>query len=458
MAAIEAGRLLPIYILDDENADAHRIGGASRWWLHHSLIALNKSLSGKLRIFRGDAVQILQKLVQETGAKTVTWNRCYEPWRILRDKKILAGLKESGVEVISRNGSLLWEPWEALKPDGTPYRVFTPFYRKGCLNSKEPHKPIKAPEKIKFATFDMLKDAHSISDLDLQPTNWEIKSEPDWAPGERHAQDKLNHFLDNGINGYNQGRNFPASENSSYLSPHLRFGEISPHQIWHALAFREHMIENEEDADQFRMEVAWREFSYNLLCHIPDLPDKNLQPKFDAFSWRKDTAALKAWQRGQTGIPIVDAGMRELWQTGFMHNRVRMVAASFLVKNLMIDWREGARWFWDCLVDADLANNSASWQWVAGCGADAAPYFRIFNPTTQGLRFDSKGEYTRKYVPELACLPDKWLFNPWDAPQEILSVAGITLGKTYPEPLVDLKMSRQRALNAYSDMKTRQSS
>lgn len=458
MAAVEAGNLLPIYILDDENAASHRMGGASRWWLHHSLTALDKSLNGNLQIFRGSAGEILQKILQETGAKTVTWNRCYEPWRIHRDKNILSELKQNGVNVISMNGSLLWEPWEVLKSDRTPYRVFTPYYRKGCLNSAEPRKPLREPQKIEFAEIGAIESAHSISELNLLPSNWEIKREPDWAPGERGAQKRLHQFLDDGIDGYNKGRNFPSTENSSNLSPHLHFGEMSPHQIWYALAFWEHMIKNEEDADQFRMELAWREFSYSLLYHTPYLPEKNLQTKFDSFLWRENTEALKAWQRGQTGIPLVDAGMRELWQTGFMHNRVRMVAASFLVKNLMLDWREGARWFWDCLVDADLANNSASWQWVAGCGADAAPYFRIFNPATQGVRFDPKGEYTRKYVPELTGLPDKWLFNPWEAPKEILEAAGITLGETYPEPLVDLKTSRQDALDAYADMKARQSS
>lgn len=458
LAAIKAGELLPIYILDDENAGDYKMGGASRWWLHHSLTALNESLGGQLIVFRGDPSDILAKLVRATGAETVTWNRCYEPWRMQRDDTIAVEMKQAGVATVSNNGSLMWEPSDVLKSDGTPYRVFTPFYRKGCLTSTEPRKPLKAPIDINFANLNETNDTLSIHDLDLLSSNWSIQREPDWVPGEQGAQDILNSFLDNGINGYNKGRNYPASGNSSNLSPHLHFGEISPHQIWYALSFREHLLEKEEDLDQFRMELAWREFSYSLLYHTPDLPKQNLQSKFDAFPWRKDTKALVAWQRGQTGIPLVDAGMRELWQTGFMHNRVRMVAASFLVKNLMIDWREGARWFWDCLVDADLASNSASWQWVAGCGADAAPYFRIFNPATQGTRFDPNGDYTRKYVPELKNLSDKWLFNPWEAPREIIEKAGIILGETYPEPLVDLKSSRQRALKAFSDLKEKQQS
>ncbi len=457
-AAVKVGKLLPIYILDDQNSGEHKMGGASRWWLHYSLTALNKSLQGKLRVFHGDATEILPRLAQETGTKTVTWNRCYEPWRINRDKKILTDLEHLGLEVISTNGSLLWEPWDVLKADGTPYRVFTPFYRKGCLKGTAPRKPIKVPENITFSDDKETGAAVTISDLSLLSSNWDIKKSPDWVPGEKGAQDRIRYFLDNGIKGYNKGRDFPAAEKCSNLSPHLHLGEISPHQIWYSLAFQAHLLESGEDLDQFQMELAWREFSYSLLFYNADLPDTNLQKKFDYFQWRKDETALQAWQTGNTGIPLVDAGMRELWQTGFMHNRVRMVAASFLVKNLMIDWKEGARWFWDCLVDADLANNSASWQWVAGCGADAAPYFRIFNPATQGVRFDPKGEYTRKYVPELAGLPDKWLFNPWEAPKEALDAAGIALDETYPAPIVDLKTSRQRALDAFSDMKEKQPS
>ncbi|WP_339635685.1 deoxyribodipyrimidine photo-lyase [uncultured Sneathiella sp.] len=458
LAAVDAGRLIPVYILDDENAAEWQMGGASRWWLHRSLSSLNDSLEGRLRLFQGDAERILPALAKKTGAKTVTWNRCYEPWRIQRDNKIKSTLAATGIDIVSANGSLLWEPWDVLKSDGTPYRVFTPFYRKGCLNSTSPRKPTKAPSKIAFAEAEDMKDQLALSDMRLNPSHWTIEKSPDWVPGKAGALDALTHFLDNGIEDYKDGRNFPATENCSRLSPHLHYGEISPHQVWYALAFREHLLKGDEDPDHFRMELAWREFSYNLLYHNPELPNKNLQGKFDRFPWRKDNDALQAWQQGKTGIPFVDAGMRELWQTGSMHNRVRMVTASFLVKNLMIDWREGERWFWDCLVDADLANNSASWQWVAGSGADAAPYFRIFNPATQGVRFDPQGEYTRKYLPELAALPDKWLFNPWDAPAEVLKKANVVLGETYPHTIADLKSSRRRALDAFSGLKDGQTS
>ena len=273
--------------------------------------------------------------------------------------------------------------------------------------------------------------------------------EPHWHIGEDHAQDRLQEFVDHGLKDYKEGRNFPAQQNVSRLSPHLHFGEISPNQAWYAAKQKG----KGQNMDHFLSELGWREFSYSLLYHFPKLPRKNLQAKFDKFPWRNDKRLLRRWQQGQTGYPIVDAGMRELWQTGYMHNRVRMIVGSFLVKNLLLHWHHGERWFWDCLVDADLANNSASWQWIAGCGADAAPYFRIFNPVTQGQKFDAAGEYTRHFVPELKDLPDKFLFNPWQAPPGVLNEAGVTLGKTYPEPVVDLKLSRERALQAFASLK-----
>lgn len=452
-SALKSGRLRPIYILDEENAEDAHMGDASRWWLHHSLTELNRSLNGNLRFYRGDATRILPKIAAETGAGTVSWNRCYEPWRIKRDKEIKEMLKEDGITVITENGSLLWEPWEILKSDGSPYRVFTPFYRQGRNNGRLPREPIAASGSISFAPAGKDPETVDLADLNLLPkSNWTLKREPDWRPGEAGAQAQVRHFLENGLNGYKTRRNFPAAENCSRLSPYLHFGELSPHQVWHALSFKEHMPELDDDIGNFKTELAWREFSYSLLFFNPGLSNVNLQEKFDNFPWRSDAAALKAWQKGRTGIPFVDAGMRELWQTGYMHNRVRMIVSSFLSKNLMIDWREGARRFWDCLVDADLANNSASWQWVSGTGADAAPYFRIFNPVTQGTRFDPNGDYTRKYVPEIAALPNKWLFNPWEAPADILKDAGIVLGQTYPAPIVDLKTSRRRALDAFSDL------
>lgn len=447
-AAAEEGEVLPIYILDDDNADDYKAGAASRWWLHHSLTALNDSLDGKLQVYQGDPQKILPELLERTEAGAIYWNRCYEPWRIQRDKEIKKKLQDNDIEVQSFNGSLLWEPWKILKSDYTPYRVFTPFYRKGCLKAEPPREPLAKPKSLKLA--EDTDNKTSIDDLKLLPKiRWDEQLEPHWTIGEKGAYQRMEKFFEEGIDHYKKGRDFPAKPYVSRLSPHLHFGEISPNQIWYAV----NALGENDNIDHFCSELGWREFSYSLLYHFPDITHKNLQEKFDAFPWKEDKKALKRWQQGQTGYPIVDAGMRELWQTGFMHNRVRMIVGSFLVKNLLLHWHHGEHWFWDCLVDADLANNSASWQWIAGCGADAAPYFRIFNPVTQGKKFDPDGEYVRHYVPELKDLPDANLFSPWEAPAKVLKDAGIKLGEDYPEPIVDLKESRQRALEAFQSLK-----
>lgn len=444
--AVAMGQVLPIYILDDETAGAHAMGGASRWWLHHSLDSLNRSLGGTLNCYRGKADVILPELVKRHHAQAVYWNRCYEPWRMQRDARIKERLQQEGIIAESFNGSLLWEPWEIRKDDGTPYRVFTPFYRKGCLNAPAPRQPLPVPHQMH-----PVKDeaALALAALELLPRiRWDRQLEPHWTIGEAAAEARLQAFFQEGLAQYKEGRNFPAKPYVSRLSPYLHFGEISPHRLWHAVRARG----DDKHIDHFLSELGWREFSHHLLYQFPQLPQKNLQAKFDRFPWREDAEALARWQRGQTGYPIVDAGMRELWQTGYMHNRVRMIVGSFLVKNLRLDWRHGERWFWDCLVDADLANNSASWQWVAGSGADAAPYFRIFNPVTQGQKFDMAGDYTRRFVPELARLPDRYLFCPEEAPEDVLQDAGVVLGKTYPAPMVDLATSRAEALHAFATL------
>lgn len=446
--AAKQDRVLPIYILDDKSAGEHRMGGASRWWLHHSLSALSDSLRGKLSVYSGDPEQILLNLVKQHGAKAIYWNRCYEPWRITRDKHIKETLQAHHVETHRFNGSLLWEPWDTLKDNGSPYRVFTPFFRKGCLKSRSPREPFTKPEKLDL--FDDTSNKLSTDDLGLLPgIRWDKKLKPYWQVGEASAAARLNTFLEHGLESYKEGRNYPARQHVSRLSPYLHWGELSPNQVWYAAQERGHG----NDLEHFLSELGWREFSYSLLYHFPYLPYKNLQAKFDTFPWHNDEQALKWRQQGQTGYPIVDAGMRALWQTGYMHNRVRMLVGSFLVKNLLLHWHHGEKWFWDCLVDADLANNSASWQWIAGCGADAAPYFRIFNPISQGHRFDLSGEYTRHYVPELKSLPDKYLFSPWEAPQDVLQQAAVRLGETYPYPIVDLKSSRERALKAFASLR-----
>jgi deoxyribodipyrimidine photo-lyase len=452
VAASKQGELLPIFILDDDNAAEHKIGAASRWWLHQSLKALNQSLGGKLCVYCGDAEEILCALAEQYPDCSVNWNRCYEPWRIERDKRIKIALSERGVEHQSANGLLLWEPWHALKKDATPYKVFTPFYRRGCLNAVPPREPLAKPA-ITFANGDY--DSLSIDDLTLLPSiRWDQQLEPHWHVGEGAAQDRLREFIDEGLGDYKEGRNYPAKTNVSRLSPHLHWGEISPNQIWYDVQ----RIAASENEDCLLSELGWREFSYSLLYHFPELPIKNLQKKFDAFPWRpcssdENAQRLARWQQGMTGYPIVDAGMRELWQTGYMHNRVRMIVGSFLVKNLLIHWHHGERWFWDCLVDADLASNSAGWQWIAGCGADAAPYFRVFNPVIQGEKFDACGAYTRHFVPELSAMPDKYLHKPWEAPESVLDAAGVKLGLGYPLPIVDAKVSRLQALEAFKSIK-----
>ena len=451
-SAAQYETLIPIYILDEVNSGEFKMGAASKWWLHQSLTKLNESLDGKLLVYQGNPHEILNKLIEEQGVSYVTWNRCYEPWRIDRDKEIKRNFEDKNVAVESFSASLLWEPWTISKDDGTPYRVFTPFYKKGCLNSEEPRFPAGKVDLSNLYSEDLSSD--SITDLNLLPTiKWYESFEEEWNPGEIGAEQNLNSFLDSGLLNYKEGRNFPSQEFVSRLSPHLHFGEISPNEVWYRAKTKEGISGIEKSLAHFHSELGWREFSYYLLYHFPDLPNKNFQEKFDIFPWQENEEFLALWQKGNTGYPIVDAGMRELWQTGYMHNRLRMIVGSFLVKNLLIDWRFGERWFWDCLVDADLASNSASWQWVAGSGADAAPYFRIFNPITQGLKFDPEGEYTKKYVPELRDLPNKYLFSPWEAPENILADAGIELGKNYPKPMVDLKLSRETALEAFATTK-----
>lgn len=442
-AAVQSGaKILPVYVLDDENAGAWKIGGASRWWLHHSLQSLNESLGGNLLLLKGDALVQIPALAQETGTPSIYWNRCYEPWRTSRDKLIKETLKDIGIEAQSFNGSLLWEPWDVLKSDNTPYKVFTPFYRNGCLSKDKPRKPLSKPEKLLLASHKGLL----LSALNLLPAKprWDKKMEQYWEVGEKGAHKTLDHFISHGLKGYKEGRNFMAADHVSRMSPRLHFGEVSPNQLWHAAREK-----GGGDVDSFCAELGWREFSHSLLYHFPNLPEKNFQPRFDSFPWTANEIHLQAWKSGLTGYPVVDAAMRELWETGYMHNRARMIVGSFLVKHLLLDWRTGERWFWDCLVDADLANNAASWQWIAGSGADAAPYFRIFNPMTQGEKFDGSGEYVRRFVPELSKLPDKYIHKPWEAPDDILKKAGVELGKTYPKPIIDHDEARKRALGAF---------
>ena len=452
-AAAEAGAVLPVYILDDGHAGDHKMGGASRWWLHNSLQALNDKLDGKLLVLKGDPVKLLPAIAVASGAKKLYWNRCYEPWRIARDTVIKTELVKQGLHVESHNGSLLWEPWDVTKADGTPYRVFTPFFRRGCLGASPPRMPLPAPKELELVSLAYEQDG--IDGLHLLPDiGRDTKLDPHWQIGEAAAKQRLATFIDQELSGYKDGRNFPARLHVSRLSPHLHWGEVSPHTVWHAAKDRiEAGSVAHKDGDHFLSELGWREFSYSLLYYFPDLPRQNLQRRFDHFPWKQDEQALQCWKRGQTGYPIIDAAMRQLSQTGYMHNRLRMIVGSFLVKNLRLHWHHGEAWFWDCLVDADLANNSAGWQWIAGSGADAAPYFRIFNPITQASKFDPNGDFVRNYVPEIANLPDAYLFSPWEATAKTLSAAGVHLGRNYPLPIVDLKTSRLDALAAFATLK-----
>ncbi|MEM5536560.1 deoxyribodipyrimidine photo-lyase [Neptuniibacter pectenicola] len=445
-AAAMKDHILPIYIFDNRNAGEYEMGGASRWWLHHSLTELNEKLDGKLNFFQGDPQSIIEALCSRFNVTDMFWNRRYEPWRISRDKKIKANGLMQGKNVQTFNASLLNEPWTILKKDGTPYKVFTPYYRQVALGGSDTQ--AQGMPRI-FGTLNTDDKASTLDELPLLPKiGWDTQFYDCWSPGESGAQSVLQTFLANRLSNYKEGRDFPALKSISTLSPHLHFGEISPRQIHDAFL----SLADDNNREHFLRELHWREFSYYLLFHWPDLPNKNLKVRFNLFPWQENSEALTHWQQGLTGYPLVDAGMRELWQTGFMHNRVRMITASFLVKNLLVDWRLGARWFWDCLVDADLASNSASWQWVAGCGTDASPYFRIFNPTTQGVRFDPEGLYTKHFIPELKDLPAKYLYRPWEAPPDVLKKANIILGETYPFPIVDIKVSREKALAAYRQL------
>lgn len=458
-AAASGLPVVAVYVLENDDAVAWRPGGASRWWLHHSLTELGQQLGAlgiQLILRRGSATGQIEKLVQETGASAVTWNRCYEPEARERDTHIKAALKLSGISVTSHNAALLFEPWTVATQAGQPYRVFTPFWR-ACQALPDPAPLIPAPASI--MAFDSPQISDSLDDWHLLPTkpDWSGGLRAAWTPGEAGAAGRLEHFIDRALSGYGTKRDRPDIDGTSCLSPHLHFGETGPRQIWHAV--RQRLAaglgkQAESSSWSFLREIGWREFSYNLLFHFPTLPSEPLDRRFAHFPWgSRNDDALTAWQQGQTGYPIVDAGMRQLYATGWMHNRVRMITASFLIKDLMIPWQEGEAWFWDTLVDADLASNSASWQWVAGCGADAAPYFRVFNPTLQGEKFDPDGSYVRRWVPELARLPNRNIHKPWEAPTDILNDAGVALGETYPYPVVDHGLARRAALDAYETVK-----
>ncbi len=458
-AFARGGAVVPVFIWDPAGEGAWPLGGASQWWLHHSLEVLQRALSargGRLILRCGDSADELSALIASTGATAVYWNRRYEPEARIRDAKIKTMLKAEGIDAQSFNGALLHEPHTIKNKQGGPFQVFTPYWRH-CLQLEKPLPLADLPAR--WLSPPNWPDSVELGSLALLPgLDWADEFPHHWQPGEDGAKAAMAKFADGVIESYGRGRDFPAESGTSRLSPHLHWGEISPRQVWAAVAqlgAARGIFPPSKGAQVFLAEIGWREFAYQLLYHFERTPKEPLRGEFTAFPWREDPDGklLKAWQQGQTGYPIVDAGMRELWTTGWMHNRVRMVVGSFLVKHLRLPWQKGAEWFWDTLLDADLASNTLGWQWSAGCGADAAPYFRIFAPVLQGQKFDGAGEYVRRWVPEITALPDKYLHAPWEAPEDVLARANLQLNQTYPRPVVDHAEARKAALDAYQQLR-----
>ena len=458
-AFARGGPILPLYVLDDAGDGRWPAGGATRWWLHHSLGALDaglRELGSSLVLARGDSAEILRRLVRATGAGAIFWNRRYEPASVARDAKIKTEFTSIGLDVKSFNGALLNEPHTITNKQGRPFQVFTPYWRH-CLTL-----PVAPPKKLSPAPLPGLPvgvPSLALEELGLLPRiKWDAGFGEVWQPGEAGAAKQLRQFAARAMDDYADGRNLPGQTGTSMLSAALHFGEVSPRQIWAAVLARSResgVFPSSNGARVFLSEVGWREFAHHLLFHFPHTPEQPLREEFALFPWAEDEngAKLRAWQMGRTGYPIVDAGMRQLWCTGWMHNRVRMVVASFLVKHLRLSWSHGAAWFWDTLVDADLASNTLGWQWSAGCGADAAPYFRIFAPVLQGKKFDANGDYVRQWVPELARMPAEHIHAPWEAPGEVLSAADVRLGHNYPRPVVDHATARNEALAALKKLR-----
>jgi deoxyribodipyrimidine photo-lyase len=447
-AAKSGDEILPIFILDEKNKRV--LGETSKWFLHFVLENFSKNLREKfalnLLLKKGDSLKILKEIFAKKKVAALYFNKAIEPYNIKLHEQIIKLAAAHNIEVFSFKAQTLFEPEEIKNGEGSYFKVFTAFWNKCLKNSDKVLKPLAIPSDVKIAKHDFKND-----DLDLLPEKkWAKKFEKIWEFDEKKVRKNFTDFLQNKIHNYKQARDIPSLEATSKLSPYLHFGVISPREIFNLTI----QIQPSEGQKQFLAEIGWREFSHHLLFHFPQLPTKSFRAEFEKFSWQENDVLLKKWQKGQTGYPIVDAGMRELWATGLMHNRVRMVVASFLIKHLLIDWREGEKWFWNCLVDANLANNTASWQWVAGSGADAAPYFRIFNPSLQGERFDVDGKYVRKWVPEISKLPNKFIHEPWKADKKTLEYCGVALGENYPEPIVDHAKARDMAMMLYKMLKS----
>ena len=453
-AALQSGKeIIPVYIWNQKEGGQWSPGAAARWWLHHALASLGKDiqhLGGALLLQKGSAEEILPRLADELGAETLYFGRTYDPAGLATEKAVELAFSNRNATVESFNTSLLQEPWEIKNGSGRPFQVFTPYWRKSRAGI------YKEPLNYSLDSLSFLSPQSpglSIDDLALLPNHsWHLKLAEHWDVSEDAAHKLITRTADVITRSYATARNIPSVDGTSRLSPYLAWGLVSPRQICKAVLTADNDCGHRGE-NKYLVEIGWREFSYQLLYHFPHIPDQPLREKYSTFPWLDDNQSLRAWQFGNTGYPMVDAGMRQLYETGWMHNRVRMVVASFLVKHLLISWQEGARWFWDTLVDADLASNTQGWQWAAGCGADAAPYFRIFNPITQGEKFDGKGEYARKWIPSLKELPGKWVFKPWEAPPDLLLVSDVFLGTNYPHPCVDHKEGRARALAALASIK-----
>ncbi len=451
-AACRRGAVVPIFVYDPQAEDLP--GGASRWWLEASLRTLADALRAKgsrLILRRGEPATTLGDCARKIGAE-VFWSRRYEPAAVRREEQVRESLDAAGVEMRSFAGHLLAEPWTVETKAGTPYQVFTPFAKN--FRQLDIRPPLPLPREIPAPK--SWPESETFADLGIAPSHpWTHKLAASWTPGEAAAANRLNAFLRHRIEAYPVDRDVPAEDGTSRLSPHLHFGEIGPHQVWHRVsAYRDGHPASGAAAESFLRQLLWREFTHHVLYHFPHSLEQPLKPQYARFPWREDEESLHAWRRGRTGYPLVDAGMRELWATGWMHNRARMAVASFLVKHLLLPWTAGAAWFTDTLVDADTAQNTFNWQWAAGCGADAVPYFRIFNPVLQGRKFDKRGVYIHQWVPEIAALPDKWLHAPWQAPAKVLQDSGLRLGPDYPEPLVKHEDARARALRALKSVKS----
>ena len=451
--------VIPVYIYAPEEDHGWPFGAATKWWLHHSLQALTEELehhNSYLVIRFGSSLAQLQSIIKETGADTVLFNKRYEPEAREVEEQISAKLSKAGITVRSFNGSLLREPGVIRNKEGKSFKVFTAYWR-NCLLANQPQKPLPEPKSIK--THKQKLESIALKKLSLEPKiKWAEGIKEVWQPGSKGVQKNLKHLTDSVMHDYGESRNRPDQKGVSRLSPHLHFGEVSPNTIWYAVTESlrtTSSAKTKTNAEIYLKEIGWREFAYDLLVNFPYSTNEPLYEDYANFPFLKDPRALKAWQKGLTGYPMVDAGMRELWHTGWMHNRVRMIVGSFLVKDLLLPWQAGAKWFWDTLVDADLASNTMGWQWVAGCGADAAPYFRIFNPISQGAKFDPDGNYVRKWVPELAKVPTKYIHSPWLASKDELRQAGVELGKDYPLPIVDHAFARIRALAALKEAKSK---